>query len=599
MKHVLAAVIASIALSAYAAEGPVLRLTFDEGSGSAVNDAAGAFIGTAVNTKWVSGVAGSALSFAAADKPAVVIKDSPLLTPAEISVSLWFKPAGTQKDGQLLVKMSGSGKQGYRFNLNGSVLQWQVPNESKAWGFGVYASEQVKIGAWNYAVGMCDGATVRLFLNGKASGALERGGPILASGTDLIIGAFSDAGGNAFTGDIDEVRIYPRTLTSEEIMKTYENGMKKLSAASAPGTAASSPVKKLLVIGDSITKHAPAEKLGWTSDWGMAASAEDKDYVHLVHAKIAAQQGSAPELIVNAVGGGTITGKLGAIDSITSVGADLVIIQLGENDREATEEKFERPYESLVAAIKNANPSVRIYCTGTWRSSADKDEMIRTVCRRQGCVFVDIAKVHADPAASAGAENRFTNPGVNWHPGDKGMQGYADAIMKAMTEHPAMPAPDASVRTAVRTQTALSSVLFEENFEGSTSRWGGDYKIEPSANGKSLVITSADPKTTKSAVTVLSAEELRGKKIRVEANVKAAGVSEKPKSYNGIKCMLIVTDAEGRKDYPQASVGVGTFDQKVSFPYAVHAMVVKVELLLGLEVVSGTVMFDNVRIVTE
>ena len=598
--HIIALALSFVTILC-AAEPPVLRLTFDEGSGTQVSDANGTFTGITANTKWVGGVAGSALSFNAADKPSVTIKDSPLLTPASISVSLWFKPSGPQKDGQLLVKMSGSGKQGYRFNINGEILQWQVPNESKAWGFGAYASEPIKSGSWNYAVGTYDGATVRVYLNGKSSGTMQRGGPILASGTELVIGAFTPAGGNAFSGDIDEVRIYARELTGEEIMKTYENGMKKISAASIvpAATGKIAGVKKLLVIGDSITKHGPAEKLGWLTDWGMAASAEEKDYVHLVHAAIAAAQGASPELSISAVGGGTIAGKLSAIDSITAVGADLVIIQLGENDREATEEKFERPYESLVSAIKKAKSSVRIYCTGTWRSGAAKDEMIRTVCRRQGVVFVDITKVHADPEASAGAEKRFTNGGVNWHPGDKGMQGYADAIIKAMTESPNMPAPQADARTAANAENTVSTVLLEENFDGDTSKWIGAHTIVPSANGKALSIVSDDPSATKSAVLSLPVEKLRGKKIRVEAQVKAVGVSEKPKSYNGIKCMLVVTDAESRKDYPQAAVGIGTFEQKVSFSYTVHEMAVKVELLLGLEVVSGTVMFDNVRIVTE
>lgn len=43
---------------------------------------------------------------------------------------------------------------------------------------------------------------------------------------------------------------------------------------------------KVLYVGNSITKHAPKPEMGWTNDCGMAASSIEKDYVHLVQAKI-------------------------------------------------------------------------------------------------------------------------------------------------------------------------------------------------------------------------------------------------------------------------------------------------------------------------
>ena len=35
--------------------------------------------------------------------------------------------------------------------------------------------------------------------------------------------------------------------------------------------------KRLLIVGNSITRHGPKPEIGWVNDWGMAASAAEKD----------------------------------------------------------------------------------------------------------------------------------------------------------------------------------------------------------------------------------------------------------------------------------------------------------------------------------
>jgi alpha-galactosidase len=45
---------------------------------------------------------------------------------------------------------------------------------------------------------------------------------------------------------------------------------------------------------------------------------------------------------------------------------------------------------------------------------------------------VDISALSKEPANYARSERSFTNDGVARHPGDKGMQAIADAIVEAM-----------------------------------------------------------------------------------------------------------------------------------------------------------------------
>ena len=59
---------------------------------------------------------------------------------------------------------------------------------------------------------------------------------------------------------------------------------------------------RVLFVGNSITLHGPRPQIGWTNNWGMAATARDKDYVHVLQKRIAAAQPDAQCCLLQVAG---------------------------------------------------------------------------------------------------------------------------------------------------------------------------------------------------------------------------------------------------------------------------------------------------------
>ena len=199
------------------------------------------------------------------------------------------------------------------------------------------------------------------------------------------------------------------------------------------------PAGKVLFLGNSITLHAPAPEIGWTANWGMAASAEEKDYVHLLAADVLKAAGAPPQLMVRNIAaferGYDAFDIAGELKPELDFKADIVVVAIGENVPELTtnkaQTKFAAAFARLLGVLKrNGEPA--IFVRGSFWPNALKDDILRKASADAGATFVDIAALGRDESNAARSERKIEHTGVAGHPGDKGMRAIADAIFAAI-----------------------------------------------------------------------------------------------------------------------------------------------------------------------
>jgi uncharacterized repeat protein (TIGR01451 family) len=223
-------------------DGLVVEWHFDEGSGGIVHDSSGnGNDGVVYGATWVKGKYGGALEFDGVDDYVEVPDSMSLDLTQETTVEIWIKSSNMNKRWPNIFNKGTPHDLSYTLRLYDVYAQpcFQIKTIN---GY-IYArsSETLMNNKWYHLVGTYDGSSIKLFVDGNLNVEDSCSGNIVTNNHALVMGTASAERGYEYPGLIDEVRIYNRALTTEEIKQHYEG---KQTAVSLTKSATPHSIKQ-------------------------------------------------------------------------------------------------------------------------------------------------------------------------------------------------------------------------------------------------------------------------------------------------------------------------------------------------------------------
>ena len=215
--------------------GLVLYLTGNAGAGKIMHDCSPmGNNGRIHGATWTQGKFGKALSFDGVDDYVEIPDSASLDITDAITIAVWFKLKQLDENQRLVRKGIGTPSSGYAVRVeNTNKVRYFFYDEGGNLR-SIFGTTTLAIDVWYFAVMTYDGTTLKGYLNGNLENSLDVTTTIKPNDYPLTIGSDS-ASTHVFNGTIDEVRIYNRALSEEEIRAHFKGAVIKLKAGlSAP-----------------------------------------------------------------------------------------------------------------------------------------------------------------------------------------------------------------------------------------------------------------------------------------------------------------------------------------------------------------------------
>ncbi|HSL13510.1 MAG TPA: discoidin domain-containing protein [Nitrososphaeraceae archaeon] len=157
------------------------------------------------------------------------VKDSELFQLNQFSIAVWFKTNNTDPNVSFLVNKGGFGSEAPGENMNYGLWitylgHLQAGFEAKdSSNYFVTSKKPVNDNKWHYATVTYDGSLLKLFIDGVLDHSIntKNAKPDSTGKNRIAIAANSLFKDKLYMGDVDEIRIWDRSLTTAEVYDAY------------------------------------------------------------------------------------------------------------------------------------------------------------------------------------------------------------------------------------------------------------------------------------------------------------------------------------------------------------------------------------------
>lgn len=199
----------------------------------------------------------------------------------------------------------------------------------------------------------------------------------------------------------------------------------------------SDSLKKILVIGNSITKHERCSY--WWHNGGMGASRIEKDFGHIIMKNLPINyEVEILNFYVWEMFAHDRAESLEYLDKYLGEKIKIIIVQLGDNV--LYNDSLYLDFMDLIVFLRNRVPIGKIMMVGNWFLLDEKvEEIKRRISKENDIIYISLedicnkdeyfvglgTKIYDD----TGKEHVVNHDGVAIHPNDKAMQYIADKIL--------------------------------------------------------------------------------------------------------------------------------------------------------------------------
>ena len=209
---------------------------------------------------WTTGIVGNGVSLNGSTQQGVVPNAAELSLTGDFTVSMWLKPGvATQTSlARTLSKFDGTSiNYMLAYDSAGTHMRFLVDCDARATITGTVTLTSTS--SWYHVVGVKSGTGVTLYVNGATDGTATCSGTVKTTTSNLGIGG--TPGTPYFNGAIDEVKLFSRALSANEVKAEYDAGVagntSGLSFATdiVPGVSQTSNFDAI-VLTDAVTGYA-------------------------------------------------------------------------------------------------------------------------------------------------------------------------------------------------------------------------------------------------------------------------------------------------------------------------------------------------------